>query len=56
MIAKENQPELQTALARLFADPPPLSSDCLEAVTITATGHRRLETRTLERSTALAGE
>ena len=56
MIAKENQPELCAAIARLFADPPPaLATDRRETATTRDKGHGRRETRTLERSAALVG-
>jgi len=56
MIAKENQPELRAAIDRLFTEPPPpLASDRLARVATVGKGHGRLETRTLERSAALAG-
>jgi predicted transposase YbfD/YdcC len=57
MIAKENQPELCAAIDRLFTDPPPddLATDRRETATTRDKGHGRLETRTLERSAALAG-
>jgi len=57
MVVKENQPALHAALHRPFTEPPPpLPSDRAERVTTTEQGHGRLETRTLERSAALAGQ
>ncbi len=53
---KANQPDLQAAIALLFADPPwgrtPAASEYSTATTVTK-GHGRLETRRVEASTAL---
>jgi predicted transposase YbfD/YdcC len=54
MVVKANQPDLYAGIARLFTEPPrPAAGDGADAVTTTAKGHGRLETRTLERSAAL---
>lgn len=56
MIAKANQPALETAIARVFAEPPPAAAtDHTAAVTTYAKGHGRLERRRLERTAALTG-
>jgi predicted transposase YbfD/YdcC len=56
MIAKANQPELEAAIARVFAvPPPPAATDHAAAVTTYAKGHGRLERRRLERTAALTG-
>jgi predicted transposase YbfD/YdcC len=56
MVVKDNQPALGAAIAELFADPPwgvqPSAAE-YERVTTHDKGHGRVETRTLERSTAL---
>lgn len=56
MIAKANQPDLEAAIARVFAvPPPPAATDHAAAVTTYAKGHGRLERRRLERTAALTG-
>jgi predicted transposase YbfD/YdcC len=56
MVVKDNQPALHEIIRQLFVDPPPVqSSDGWATVTTREKGHGRLETRTLERSAALAG-
>jgi predicted transposase YbfD/YdcC len=56
MIAKGNQPDLEAAIARVFAEPPlATATDHAAAVTTYDKGHGRLERRRLERTAALTG-
>jgi predicted transposase YbfD/YdcC len=56
MVVKENQPQLYAHIELLFQVPPvPVRPGELLAYTDTTRSHGRLETRTLEASTALAG-
>jgi predicted transposase YbfD/YdcC len=56
MVVKENQPELYAHIELLFKVPPvPMQPGELLTDTTTERSHGRLETRTLECSTALAG-
>jgi predicted transposase YbfD/YdcC len=56
MLAKANQPTLEVAIARVFAEPPPpLPADQAATVTTDGKGHGRLERRHLARTAALTG-
>jgi len=56
MMVKENQPALYAAIDLVFKrPPPPLANHHLDAVTTISKGHGRLETRTLECTSALTG-
>ncbi len=56
MVVKDNHLTLSTAIDRLFTDPPPpFATDHRDTVTTLDKGHGRLETRTLECSSALVG-